>query len=82
MELVIRDNGPGFSYEALERAIEPFYTTKGSQHIGLGLTYTHLTVNAMGGQLVLANRHDASGACVILRLKSRRRLLQWELFES
>ena len=36
--LYIRDNGPGFSRQALEHAKEPFFTTKTrTQGLGLGL---------------------------------------------
>jgi signal transduction histidine kinase len=35
--LEIRDNAPGMSHEVLERAVEPFFTTK-PHHFGVGLS--------------------------------------------
>jgi len=66
--LTLRDNGPGFSAEALERAREPFYTTKTTARgLGLGLAICDSLVNALGGELLLANQ-PGGGALVTLNL--------------
>jgi len=70
IELQLRDNGPGFSAEALQRAREPFFTTKTSaQGLGLGLAICDSLMRALGGELLLAN-HPAGGALLTLRLRS------------
>jgi two-component system C4-dicarboxylate transport sensor histidine kinase DctB len=70
VELQLRDNGPGFSREALERAREPFFTTKTSaQGLGLGLAICDTLMRSLGGELVLSN-HPSGGAVLTLRLRA------------
>ena len=66
--LVLRDNGPGFSSEALARAHEPFFTTKATaQGLGLGLAICDNLLRTLGGHLHLSNHADG-GAEVRLYL--------------
>ncbi|AYC34700.1 sensor histidine kinase [Pseudomonas cavernae] len=68
--LTLRDNGPGFSAEALARAREPFFTTKTSaQGLGLGLAICDTLMRALDGELLLAN-HPEGGALLTLRLRA------------
>ena len=62
----VRDHGPGFTPQALENALVPFYSTKESG-TGLGLTLCREIVEAHGGRLRIANR-PAGGAVVTLWL--------------
>ena len=67
--LILRDNGPGFSAEALQQATEPFYTTKTSARgLGLGLAICDTLIKALQGRLVFAN-HPEGGAEVTLYLR-------------
>jgi len=67
--LVLRDNGPGFSDEALLRACEPFYTSKTSaKGLGLGLAISAALIKALKGRLIFAN-HPDGGAQVSLYLR-------------
>lgn len=68
--LTIRDNGPGFTSEAMARAREPFFTTKTrTQGLGLGLAICDTLMRALGGELLLAN-HPTGGAVLTLRLRA------------
>ncbi|AMB86590.1 ATPase [Pseudomonas agarici] len=68
--LTLRDNGPGFCLEALDRAVEPFYTTKTrTQGLGLGLAICDALMRAFGGELLFAN-HREGGALITLRLRA------------
>lgn len=70
VNLYIRDNGPGFSQEALARAREPFFTTKTrTQGLGLGLAICDTLMRALDGELLFAN-HSSGGALLTLRLRA------------
>jgi len=70
VELYCRDNGPGFTPVALERALEPFFTTKEpGRGTGLGLATSLQMVEAAGGLLELSNTPEG-GAMVVVRLPS------------
>ncbi|WP_298849068.1 PAS-domain containing protein [uncultured Ruegeria sp.] len=69
VEVTVSDTGPGFTPEALEKALNPFFTTKGSDGSGLGLPMVYDTVKLAGGDLHL--RNTPSGASVVLRLPYR-----------
>lgn len=67
--LILRDNGTGFSAEALQQACEPFYTTKTSARgLGLGLAICATLIKALKGRLLFAN-HPEGGAEVTLYLR-------------
>lgn len=67
--LTLRDNGPGFSEQALQRAREPFFTTKTSaQGLGLGLAICDTLSRALGGELRMSN-HPEGGAQLNLFLR-------------
>ncbi|MDF2488225.1 MAG: histidine kinase [Pseudomonas sp.] len=67
--LYIRDNGPGFTRQAMERAKEPFFTTKTrTQGLGLGLAICESLMRALGGELLLGN-HPEGGALLTLQLR-------------
>lgn len=53
--LRVSDDGPGFSEQIREQVWEPFFTTKGEEHMGLGLSTLWATVRRHGGQVDLAS---------------------------
>ena len=60
VEIVVEDDGPGISPQALERIFERFYTDRPAQHFGnnsgLGLSISRQIVEAHGGRLWAENR--------------------------
>lgn len=67
--LSLHDSGPGFTLESLERAREPFFTTKASaQGLGLGLAICDTLTRSLGGELHLAN-HPEGGAYISVTLR-------------
>ncbi|MGC9035890.1 MAG: response regulator [Verrucomicrobiia bacterium] len=62
--LTVKDNGLGMSPEVLEKALEPFFTTRGkNQSIGLGLTHLYSLARLQGGQ-VLIESEEGKGTTV------------------
>jgi len=70
VRILIRDQGPGFTAEALLKALDPFYTTSPGG-LGLGLPYARMAVKAQGGEVVLRNP-DGGGAEVEIVLPQGR----------
>jgi C4-dicarboxylate-specific signal transduction histidine kinase len=58
--VAIHDSGPGIDPEHLQRAFEPFYTTKTSG-LGMGLSICRSIIDAHGGQL-WADANEPRGA--------------------
>lgn len=69
VEISVSDTGPGFSPEALTRALDPFFTTKGGGGSGLGLSMVYDTTKLAGGTVRLENTEE--GAMITLRLPMR-----------
>lgn len=69
LQITVSDTGPGFSPEALQRATEPFFSTKHSQGSGLGLSMVYDQTKLAGGTMRLDN--SSTGARVSLRLPLR-----------
>ena len=55
--VLIQDEGPGFSAEALSRAYDPFFTTS-EGGLGLGLSHARRAVELQAGRIHLRNRPD------------------------
>ncbi len=70
LDFTVADTGPGFDANALDHALDPFFTTKGGQGSGLGLAMVYDHAKMAGGKLRLGNGDD--GAIVTMRLPLRR----------
>ncbi len=57
--ILVRDNGPGFEAGAMEKAVEPFFTTK-TKGTGLGLAIVSRIVEAHSGKLELSNWEEGA----------------------
>ena len=55
IRLTVEDDGEGMSPEALRRAREPFFSTRGPNRTGLGLSMAHGFANQSGGELILSS---------------------------
>jgi PAS domain S-box-containing protein len=56
VEIRVSDTGAGMSTEVMEKALDPFFTTKPEgKGTGLGLSMVYATVKAHGGELELAS---------------------------
>jgi two-component system sensor kinase FixL len=66
VELLVTDNGPGLTAEAVERLFDPFFSTKESG-TGMGLA-TSNTIARLHGGSVGHRPNKPSGACFYIRL--------------
>jgi nitrogen fixation/metabolism regulation signal transduction histidine kinase len=72
-ELLVEDDGPGFSPAMLEHAFEP-YTTSKPRGTGLGLAITKKIIEEHGGHTLLSNRPEGGArVAVVLPLNERTR---------
>ena len=68
VEIVVRDNGPGFPDSDIDRLLEPYVTSRDGG-TGLGLPIVKRIVEDHGGRLSLMSREDGRpGAQVVLSL--------------
>ena len=65
VRFTVKDNGPGFSAQVLQRAFEPYVTTK-AQGTGLGLAIVRKIIDEHGGRIDLSNRRDGGARISIL----------------
>ena len=66
LQVIVADEGKGFSAMALEKLGEPFFSEK-EGGMGLGLAMAKEVCNAHGGELRATNR-QGRGACVVIQL--------------
>ena len=65
-----RDFGPGLKPEIIDHIFEPFYTTKESQGVGLGLALARNIIESHSGTIRAENAQEG-GACFIVELPKR-----------
>lgn len=66
--IFVRDRGPGFSPQALQQGMDPFFSTR-EGGLGLGLPFARRIVRELQGEIALRNRPDG-GAEVEIRFPS------------
>lgn len=71
LEIRVSDNGAGIPQESLEKIFEVFFSTKGSNGTGLGLSVTKKIINEHGGTIAVQSAvHE--GTTFIIRLPARK----------
>ena len=59
LTLSITDNGCGMKEEILRGVIDPFYTTRTTRKVGLGIPLLKLAAEQTGGQVTITSRHES-----------------------
>ncbi len=59
LTLTITDNGCGMTEEILKTVTDPFYTTRTTRKVGMGLPLLILEAEMSGGSLEITSRHEA-----------------------
>jgi signal transduction histidine kinase len=67
VELVVRDTGVGMDVGTQEHAFQPFFTTKGGDGFGIGLTAVYSLVHGCGGEIDIRSA-PGQGTSVRVRL--------------
>ena len=57
LTIVINDNGCGMSREVLQGVTNPFYTTRTTRKVGMGLPLLKLAAEQTGGSLEISSKH-------------------------
>lgn len=63
LNIIVKDDGPGFSKEALRLASDPYFSQNKESHFGLGLTICEVLTQKHGGVLKLGN--GANGGAIV-----------------
>ncbi|MBJ43485.1 MAG: hypothetical protein CMJ80_09455 [Planctomycetaceae bacterium] len=72
IQIRVKDQGPGMSEDVLQRAGEPFFTTKEpGRGMGLGLFLTRSVIERLGGTLEL---HSEAGHGVVATVEIPRQV--------
>jgi len=53
LTIIIEDNGRGMDAETMKKAVDPFYTTRTTRHVGLGLPLFAAAAQQCNGDLTL-----------------------------
>lgn len=59
LTLVITDDGCGMTNEVLQSVTNPFYTTRTTRKVGLGLPLLKLACEQTGGELKVESKHES-----------------------
>ena len=53
LTITIQDNGKGMTREQVETVIDPFYTTRTTRKVGLGIPFFRMAAQLTGGDLTI-----------------------------
>ena len=73
LTLTIADNGCGMSKDTLQHVADPFYTTRTTRKVGLGLPLLKLATEQTGGSLHIESSQEqgSSGTTLIARFDTK-----------
>jgi len=66
VKIVISDDGPGVSSSVKERLFEPYVSTKGDGHSGLGLSVVYNMIKELGGSIAYGNAAERGASFTIM----------------
>ena len=61
IEIVVKDDGPGFAPAVLDRVGEPYISSRAGDHLGLGLFIAQSLLQRTGGRVNVTNIRDEAG---------------------
>ena len=66
LTMTIKDDGCGMSEAVLAHVTDPFYTTRTTRKVGLGLPFLKLAAEQTGGALTLSSSNEAGKSGTVL----------------
>ncbi len=60
LTLTIADNGCGMTPEVVEQVSNPFYTTRTTRKVGMGIPLLTLAAEQTGGKVQITSRHEST----------------------
>lgn len=73
IDVVVGDNGPGVPASAVEQLFQPFFTTKGEEGNGLGLSLSKRIVTEHGGRLTFRTSCHPNRSGTVFKISLPRR---------
>ena len=61
LTLCVRDNGCGMTEEQLARLTDPFFTTRKTRKVGLGIPFLKMLAEMTGGEVTITSIHESLG---------------------
>ena len=58
LEVTVRDNGRGMLPEQVENVVDPFYTTRSTRKVGLGVPFLKMAAEMTGGRFSIESKPD------------------------
>ena len=62
LTITVKDDGTGMTDEVLERVSNPFYTTRTTRKVGMGIPLLKFAAEMTGGSLSITSRHESEYA--------------------
>lgn len=61
LDFTVRDNGCGMTEEQLRRLDDPFFTTRKTRKVGLGIPFLKMLAEMTGGYVKITSVHESKG---------------------
>ncbi len=65
IDISFKDDGPGIDKEIKKHLFEPYYSSKGKDHSGLGLSIVHQIINKLNGTITCPDHVDKGSMFII-----------------
>lgn len=63
LSVIIKDNGHGMSQDTINKVTDPFFTSRTTRNVGLGIPFFKLSAEATGGDFIIKSK-KGSGTTV------------------
>ena len=68
LTLTVKDNGTGMTNEVLESVKNPFYTTRTTRKVGMGIPLLQCAAEQTGGHIEIKSKHFSPARLLLSRI--------------